>query len=117
MNSLDKKILSSLEKIVGLLSDRRCENVITLNVTGLSEISDCLIIASGTSQRQLKAVGAEIIDSAKDFGITLARKSEDIDGTWVVLDFIDIVVHLFEPNRREYYDLEGLWSDAAVVSL
>tara|TARA_Y100001970_G_C13968802_1_gene717073 strand:+ start:448 stop:828 length:381 start_codon:yes stop_codon:yes gene_type:complete len=116
LSSFDSKTLKAVKGIACLLEQRRCENVLILNVSGLSQISDFLIIATGTSERQMRAVSSEVINSARDQGINLARQSVDSHGTWVVLDFIDFVAHLFEPNRRSYYDLESLWSDAPHLS-
>jgi ribosome-associated protein len=95
-----------------LISDRHCDDVVVLDVTGLSQVCDFVIVATGTSDRQMKAVASELDDLAAEFGHKRFRSSSDSATTWIVVDFVDLVVHLFEPNQRDYYDLEALWSDA-----
>lgn len=95
-----------------LLEDRHCDDVLVLDVHGLSQVCDYLIIGSGTSDRQMKSVAAELEDLAKQQGETVFRTNRDTGVTWIVIDFVDVVAHLFEPNQRAYYDLEQLWSDA-----
>jgi ribosome-associated protein len=98
------------------MADRHCEDVRILDVRGLSQVCDYLIIGSGTSDRQMWALAGELEDLGAGHGQKLFRQSADQAHTWVVLDFVDAVVHLFEPGQRAYYDLDGLWSDAESVS-
>lgn len=98
-----------------LLHDRRCEDVILLDVGGLSQVCDFVLIGSGTSDRQMKSVAQELEDLAQAMDQGVFRAARDDGVTWIVTDFVDLVVHLFEPNQRAYYDLESLWSDAARV--
>jgi ribosome-associated protein len=99
-----------------LLADRHCEDVRLLDVRGLSQVCDYVLIGSGTSDRQMKSLADELEDLGRDRGQPLFRADSDAAVTWVVVDFIELVTHLFEPGQRAYYDLEGLWSDAQVVS-
>ena len=100
-----------------MLKDRHCEDVLLLDVKGLSQVCDFVLIATGTSDRQMKSVADEIgtLGNEKDF--QAFRTSIDTSATWIVVDFISVVVHLFEPQRRAYYDLEDLWAEAKVVDL
>lgn len=98
-----------------LLSDRKCEDVRLLDVRGLSQVCDYVLIGSGTSERQMKSVASELEDLGEDFKQRVFRASSDTGHTWVVIDFVSIVAHLFEPTHRTYYDLEGLWSEARPV--
>lgn len=98
-----------------LLADRHCEDVLVLDVQGLSQVSDYVLIGTGTSDRQMKSVADELEDLAIEYGEKVFRTSRDTGVTWIVIDFIDVVAHLFEPNQRAYYDLEQLWSDAPHV--
>ncbi len=86
-----------------------------MDVRGLSQVCDYVLVGSGTSDRQMKAVAAELEDLGEEHGSKVFRSSRDDGGTWIVVDFVDLVTHLFEPNQRAYYDLETLWSDAAVI--
>lgn len=100
-----------------LLVDRHCEDVVLLDVTGLSQVCDFVLIATGTSDRQMKSVAAEIASLGRDSEFPPFRKNIDTGATWIVVDFIFVVVHLFEPQHRAYYDLEDLWSDAKRIEL
>jgi len=92
-----------------------CEQVLTMHVAGISQVTEYLVIATGTSQRQLKSVAEEMRDLAKQEGQSVFR-SDAGDGTgWVVIDFVDVVVHLFTAEQRAFYDLESLWGDGKQV--
>jgi len=95
-----------------LLADRHCEDVRLLDVSSLSQVCNYVLIASGTSDRQMKSVAHELEDLGNEHENPCFRSNKDSGVTWIVVDFIDLVTHLFEPNQRAYYDLEGLWSDA-----
>jgi len=98
-----------------LLADRHCEDVLVLDVHGLSQVSDYVLIGTGTSDRQMKSLADELEDLAIQYGEKVFRSNRDTGVTWIVIDFIDVVAHLFEPNQRAYYDLEQLWSEAPHV--
>ncbi len=98
-----------------LCFDRHCENITLLDVRGLSSVTDYILIASGTSDRQIRAVAKEIADAGDEHGMSRIGRDEDGDSKWVVLDFVDLVVHLFEPATRAFYDLEMLWGDGKKV--
>jgi ribosome-associated protein len=95
-----------------LLEDRHCEDIILLDVRGLSQVCNFVLIGSGTSDRQMKSVADELEDLGDDHENPCFRSNKDSGVTWIVVDFIDLVAHLFEPNQRLYYDLEALWADA-----
>ena len=100
-----------------LLIDRHCEDVILLDVTDLSQVCDYVLIATGTSDRQMKSTADELEDFGKDGGFPAFRTSIDTGATWIVIDFVTVIVHIFEPKRRAYYDLEDLWSDARRIDV
>ncbi len=95
-----------------LLSDDKCEDVVLLDVRGLSPMCDFIVIGSGTSDRQMRATIDEVVDMGRTQGFGTARRNVDDRATWCVADLFDVVVHVFEPNTRAYYDLEMLWGDA-----
>jgi ribosome-associated protein len=97
-----------------LAADLHCENILLLDVRGLSDVTDYLLIASGTSQRQILSVAERIEELAKEMEI--GRLGHELEsGAWVVIDFVDVVAHLFDPPVRAHYDLEMLWGDAKLV--
>lgn len=98
-----------------LLEDRHFEDVRLLDVRGLSQVCDYLLLGSGTSDRQMKSVASELEDLGAESANPCFRTNRDAGMTWIVADFVDLVAHLFEPSQRAYYDLEGLWSDARDV--
>lgn len=87
-----------------------------LDVSGLSPVCDFLVIATGTSGRQMRSVADDLAGLAKARGLAAWRQSTDTGSSWIVVDLVDIVVHLFEPGQRQYYDLEGLWGDGERVA-
>jgi len=99
-----------------LLVDRHCEDILLLDVRNLSQVCDLVLLASGTSDRQLKSVGDELKDLGDEGGQRCFRSSRDTESTWIVIDFVDLVAHLFEPGQRAFYDMESLWSDAPRIN-
>lgn len=98
-----------------LLDDLHCDDVLLLDVRGLSDVTDYVLIASGTSDRQIKSVGRDIEKLGGQWGLVRFGRDADEATTWLVIDFVDCVVHLFEPTARAFYDLEMMWGDAPRV--
>jgi len=93
--------------------DKKAENIVVLNVRRLSSVTDFFVIASGTSQPHLRAIVEEISGKLRDdHGLRPARSEGSASGTWVVLDYFDVIVHIMHAETRAHYDLEGLWGDA-----
>lgn len=99
-----------------VLQDNKCDNIIVFDVHALSSVTDFMVIASGTSNRQMNAALQHVQDMGAERGSPVFRCSADDRSLWLVCDFVDVVVHVFEPNTRAYYDLEMLWGDAPQVS-
>ena len=112
----EKQALQLAIEAAHLCADRHCENVLIFDLRGLSDVTDFILIASGTSDRQIKAVADEISDLAKQ-QYNVDRFGTEVDGStnWLVLDFVDVVIHLFDPATRAHYDLEMMWDDAPRV--
>jgi ribosome-associated protein len=83
-----------------------------LEVRELIVITDYFVIASGTSDRQVRTIADEVERVLAERGSKAIRREGRADGRWVLLDFVDLVVHVFVTEEREYYELERLWSDA-----
>jgi len=96
-------------------NDNRAEDVVILDLRGLSPVADFFVIATGASGRQLCAVADQMDEYAK----RVSQKRYGLSGyqiaTWILADYVDVVVHLFDPDHRHYYDLELLWGDAPRV--
>lgn len=95
-----------------LCSDDKCTDVVVLDVRELSQVTDYIVIGTGTSDRQMRSVLDHVEDVGKDLGFPAFRVSRDDRSVWLLADFVDVVVHLFEPNARAHYDIEMLWGDA-----
>lgn len=100
-----------------VLRDDKCDNVVVLDLRGLSQVTDFFVIASGTSDRQMRSAGQHVEDLGRESHDMTAihQNLRENDPTWVVLDFVDVIVHVFEPETRMLYDLEMLWGDAPRV--
>ncbi len=83
-----------------------------MDVRQVSQVCDFILIGTGTSERQMKSVAAELEDLGESMDNRVFRSNRDESTTWIVIDFVNVVAHLFEPGQRAYYDLESLWSDA-----
>lgn len=99
-----------------LLHDRKCEDVILYDVRGRSQVCDYVLLASGTSDRQMRSIAQELDELGKTMSHPAFRTSVDDAGTWIVVDCVDVVIHLFEPEQRLYYDLESLWTGSPRVT-
>ena len=94
------------------LADDKCEDIVVLDLRGRSLVTDFFVIGSGSSDRQMRSSAAGVAKIAKDKGLSLYRTNMDeAQQSWIVLDFVDLVVHVFSPETRAYYDLEMLWGD------
>lgn len=102
-------------EIARLLSDDKCSDITLLDVRGISSVQDFVILASGTSDRQMRSAATDVKNMLPKLGSSVYRTSIDDQSTWIVVDCVDTVIHIFEPNTRSYYDLESMWGDAPKV--
>lgn len=99
-----------------LLKDDKCTDVLVLDLRGRSQVTDFFVIGSGTSQRQMRSSASHAADLAEGHGISVVKDNlGEKDSNWFIIDGVDVVVHLFEPDTRMFYDLEMLWGDAPRV--
>jgi ribosome-associated protein len=96
-------------------SAKQAEGVAIRDVHSLIVITDFFVIASGTTERQVRTIVDEVEKALRDLGRKPLRREGETEGRWVLLDYVDIVVHVFAEEEREYYDLERLWRDAPRV--
>lgn len=95
--------------------DRHCSDIVVLDLRGLSPATDYFVIATGTSERQMRTVADECSEIGREQGMTRFGRAGYEQGRWILLDFVDVVVHLFDSEYRGFYDLELLWGDAEKV--
>ena len=91
---------------------RKAKNLIILNVKEFSSFADYFVICSGTSDRQVQAITASIQENLKEHGILPLGIEGERLGRWVLMDYEDVIIHIFYEPVREFYDIERLWSDA-----
>lgn len=91
------------------LYDKKAQDIVALDVTKLTVITDTMLIASGRNVLQIKALADEVEDKLAEAGVQLLRKDGHADARWIVLDYGTILVHLFHTQEREFYRLDRLW--------
>ena len=102
------EIKNSIEKI---LDDNKAQNISTINLRNKSYIADYMIIASGTSSRHLQALSEILVTELKKIGLNDCRIEGRESADWKLVDAIDVIIHIFNPEKREFYDLEKMWSE------
>lgn len=113
MINIDNRILT----IVKSADDKKAFDIRVLNISKLSSIADYFIIASGNSQRQVASISDEIEERMNKNGHELLGKEGYSTGRWILLDFGDIIVHVFYKEDRDFYNLERLWADAEALDI
>ena len=113
------------QKVAGFADDTKAQDIVILDMRGLVNFCDFFVIATGTSDRQAKAIAEGIEEGLTKEGIEVnfshslrtlgSLQYSQENGAWVLLDMGDVVVHIFEPQTREFYALEHLWQDAAKI--
>lgn len=111
---LAKKFAKAAAKIA---AENHCIDIVVLDLKGISQAADYFVIATGTSSRQMKTVADEISLAGRETGFPRFGKAGYDQGRWILLDFVDVVVHIFDSEYRQYYDLELLWGDAKKVKV
>ena len=112
----DPKVIREFAiELARLSSELKCEQVVLIDVRGRNQLCEYLVIVSGTSDRQMKSVSDQLKAFGAQHGSPRWKRDRDTNGTWIAADFVDVVVHLFEPGQRAWYDLEGMWADAPRV--
>lgn len=109
--------LSLAEEIGKLIDAKKGDDIVILDLRGISSVADYFVIASGNSDRQVVAIADHVEDELAKDGIYTKYKDGMKTGRWVVMDYHDILVHIFHKEERDYYNLERLWNDAKKIVL
>ena len=105
------KILDLKQIIIKTLDINKAQDIISINLKDKSSMADFMIIASGTSSRHIQSLSEQVLEKLKDNGIR-ESKIEGKDSTeWKLVDGIDLIVHIFHPEKRKFYELEKIWSE------
>ena len=95
--------------VINALEDLKAENIVVLDVRDKTDVTDYIVVASGNSSRHVKSIANNVVMEAKKAGHAPLGVEGETDGEWLLVDLADIVVHVMQPQIREFYDLENLW--------
>jgi ribosome-associated protein len=107
--------LELARRIVELAEDKKAADIVLLDLTGLTTVADYFVICSGGSERQLGAIGDGIVEALRDEGVRPIGREGLAVSHWVLLDYGSVIVHVFTPPERDFYQLERHWSEAKTV--
>lgn len=110
---LDQRILAAVDAA----SEKKALNIVVLDLREIASFTDYFVITSGTNERQVQAISDEIYETLKKAGSTAARVEGYKTAEWILLDYGDFIVHVFEEKSRRFYDLERLWRESKRVDL
>ena len=104
------------KRIAGYALTKKAMDVVMMDLRGLSSVTDFFVICHGESDVQVKAIANAILDGTEEDGVRVWHKEGYEYLHWVLLDYVDVVVHIFQKNERAFYGLERLWGDAKMTS-
>jgi ribosome-associated protein len=106
------------QRAAAILLDHKANDVVLLSLKGVSDMTDYFLIASGTSDTHVRSLGNSVLEDMKKESGQSAHHVEGLSqGRWVLLDYVDFVVHVFHPTLRNFYQIERLWADAEVIPI
>ncbi len=109
--------MSTARRAAQILLDNKANDVVLMDLRPVSDMTDFFIVASGTSDTHVRASAGHVMDTLKREGIHVKSVEGFEMGRWVLLDYVDFVVHVFHPTLRTFYQLERLWGDAPTVAV
>ena len=111
------KTLEIVKTAVEALRDKKAEDVTVIDITGVSSIADYFIIANGNNQNQLTAMQDAVDEALYKTGLHAKQIEGNNKSTWILMDYEDIIVHLFSKEDRLFYDLERIWRDGKIIEM
>ena len=105
------KISDLKQIIINTLDINKAQNIVSIDLKDKSSMADFMIIASGTSSRHIQALSEQVLEKLKDNGIKESKIEGKESSEWKLVDGIDIIVHIFHPEKRKFYELEKMWSE------
>ena len=99
------------DQIETILDNNKAKNIVSIDLKNKSYIADYMIVASGTSSRHLQSLSENLVSELKKIGVYNCRIEGKDSSDWKLVDAIDIIIHIFHPEKREFYDLEKMWSE------
>jgi ribosome-associated protein len=107
--SVNDAVSRAIDTVLASLEDSKAENIVSIDIQGKSSLGDYMVIASGRSHRHVSAVADHLLKALKDAGLGTARVEGLAAADWVLIDSGDIIVHVFRPEVRDFYNLEKMW--------
>ncbi|MCX8131081.1 MAG: ribosome silencing factor [Clostridia bacterium] len=107
--------MRSLDKIVEILESKKAKDISVISIKEISILADYFVICSGTSSTHIKALADELEEKMKEDGYSFFHKEGYNSARWILLDYGEVVVHIFHDEDRSFYNLERLWSDGVVM--
>ncbi len=104
-------------KIAEILNNKLGSDIKVIEITDVSSLADYMVIATGRSNTQVKALAEEVEYKLDELGISVSHIEGHRSNTWILLDYVDIIVHVFDEEARDFYDLERLWQDGNEIDL
>ena len=98
-------------KIINKLDSNKALGIVTIDLEGKSSIADYMIIASGTSSRHIQSLSEQVLEKLKNNGLENSRIEGKDSNEWKLVDGIDLIIHIFHPEKRKFYELEKMWSE------
>ncbi len=105
------KISNLKKEIIDILDLNKALDIVTIDLEGKSSVADYMIIASGTSSRHIQALSEKVFENFKNNGIKNCKIEGKNSNEWKLIDGIDLIVHIFNPEKRKFYELEKMWSE------
>ena len=105
------KISDLKEIIISTLDINKAEDIVTIDLKDKSSMADYMIIASGTSSRHIQSLSEQVLEKLKKNGLKNSKIEGKESGEWKLVDGIDLIVHIFHPEKRKFYELEKIWSE------
>ena len=99
------------KEIINILDSNKALDIVAIDLEGKSSMADQMIIASGTSSRHIQALSEQVLEKCKSCGIKNCKIEGNESNDWKLIDGIDIIVHIFNPEKRKFYELEKIWSE------
>jgi ribosome-associated protein len=109
--------LETAKMAVKALDSKKALNIKVIKIQDISAIADYFVIATGTSSTHVKALADEVEAQLDEAGISVSHVEGYRSNSWILLDYVDVVVHVFSDEAREYYDLERLWQDGEIIDI
>ena len=105
------KISDLKQIIISTLDNNKAQDIVSIDLKDKSSVADYMIIASGTSSRHIQALSEQVLEKLKDSGIKDSKIEGKDSAEWKLVDGIDLIIHIFHPEKRKFYELEKIWSE------